>query len=360
LTEATKALLSYVTLQTDDVMSHQKEKTGIREIARLAGVSTATVSRALNNPQSVSEELRQRIRSVVDQAGYVPHGMARALSSNRTRTIGAIIPTIDNAMFARGIEALQKYLSSRGYMLILATNGYDVDVELEQARNLVSRGVDGLILRGDCHHPALRDLLVSRDIPSINVGVYHPNGDSASIGVDNEAAAHRAMMHLISLGHKKIGVVSALQRNNDRASARIRGFRRALTENGLDLPISWHIEVRYTLDDAREAARQLLSEDNSPTAIACGNDVLAYGVMLEAERRGLQVPRDLSVVGFDDLDWSRHLRPALTTLHVPTDITWKGAGEYLLARLDGHKVPNHYEIDYSLIVRESTGTPYDK
>jgi hypothetical protein len=177
LTEATKALLSYVTLQTDDVMSHQKEKTGIREIARLAGVSTATVSRALNNPQSVSEELRQRIRSVVDQAGYVPHGMARALSSNRTRTIGAIIPTIDNAMFARGIEALQKYLSSRGYMLILATNGYDVDVELEQARNLVSRGVDGLILRGDCHHPALRDLLVSRDIPSINVGVYHPNDD---------------------------------------------------------------------------------------------------------------------------------------------------------------------------------------
>ncbi|MEO9339846.1 LacI family DNA-binding transcriptional regulator [Mesorhizobium sp. SB112] len=334
-----------------------KEKTGIRAVAKLSGVSTATVSRALNNPHSVSEDLRSRIQRVIDETGYVPHGMARALSSNRTRTIGAIIPTIDNAMFARGIESLQKFLSSRGYMLILSTNGYDIDVELEQARNLISRGVDGLILRGDCHHQALRDLLATRDVPFINVGIYNPNQPHPSIGVDNEAAAHRAMMHLIEIGHRRIGVVSALQRNNDRASARIRGFRRALAEHGLNLPEAWHVEVRYTLDDAREAARQILTGQNVPTAIACGNDVLAYGVMLEAERRGLTVPSDLSVVGFDDLEWSRHLRPALTTLHVPTDLTWKGAGEYILARLDGHRVPTHYEVDYALVVRESTAPP---
>lgn len=338
-------------------MTNEKEKTGIRAVAKLSGVSTATVSRALNNPHSVSEDLRSRIQRVIDETGYVPHGMARALSSNRTRTIGAIIPTIDNAMFARGIESLQKFLSSRGYMLILSTNGYDIDVELEQARNLLSRGVDGLILRGDCHHQALRDLLAARDVPFINVGIYNPNQPHASIGVDNEAAAHRAMMHLIEIGHRRIGVVGALQRNNDRASARMRGFRRALAENGLDLPEAWHIEVRYTLDDAREAARQLLTGRNVPTAIACGNDVLAYGVMLEAERKGLKVPSDLSVVGFDDLEWSRHLRPALTTLHVPTDLTWKGAGEYILARLDGHKVPTHYEVDYALVIRESTAPP---
>ncbi|MBU1314511.1 MAG: LacI family DNA-binding transcriptional regulator [Alphaproteobacteria bacterium] len=338
-------------------MNDEREKTGIRTVARLSGFSTATVSRALNNPQSVSEETRTRIQAVIEETGYVPHGMARALSSNRTRTIGAIIPTIDNAMFARGIESLQKYLSSRGYMLILSTNGYDIDVELEQARNLIGRGVDGLILRGDCHHQALRDLLAARAVPFINVGIYNPSQPYASIGVDNEAAAHRAMMHLIEIGHRRIGVVSALQRNNDRASARIRGFKRALAENGLDLPVEWHVEVRYTLDDAREAARQILTGIHVPTAIACGNDVLAYGVMLEAERRGLNVPTDLSVVGFDDLEWSRHLRPALTTLHVPTDLTWKGAGEYLLARLEGHRVPNHYEVDYSLVVRESTASP---
>lgn len=341
-------------------MNEKLEKTGIRTVAKLSGFSTATVSRALNNPQSVSEETRARIQAVIEETGYVPHGMARALSSNRTRTIGAIIPTIDNAMFARGIESLQKYLSSRGYMLILSTNGYDIDVELEQARNLIGRGVDGLILRGDCHHQALRDLLVTREIPFINVGIYNPAQPNASIGVDNEAAAHRAMLHLIEIGHSRIGVVSALQRNNDRASARIRGFKRALSENGLDLPAEWHVEVRYTLDDAREAARQILTCRDVPTAIACGNDVLAYGVMLEAERRGLSVPTDLSVVGFDDLEWSRHLRPALTTLHIPTDLTWKGAGEYILARLEGHRVPNHYEVDYSLVIRESTAPPHQK
>lgn len=338
-------------------MGGGKARTGIRAVATLAGVSTATVSRALNNPESVSEELRARIQSVVDATGYVPHGMARALSSNRTRTLGAIIPTIDNAMFARGIESLQKFLSSQGYMLILATNAYDIDVELEQARNLVSRGIDGLILRGDCHHQALRDLLAQREIPFINVGIYNPTSSSPSIGVDNEAAAHRAMMHLIALGHRHIGIVSALQRNNDRASARVRGFRRALAENGLDLPAAWHVEVRYTLDDAREAARQILTAAERPSAIVCGNDVLAYGVMLEAERRGLRVPQDLSVVGFDDLEWSRHLRPALTTLHVPTDLTWRGAGEYILARIAGHRVPNHYEVDFSLVMRESTAPP---
>ncbi|EHK79319.1 transcriptional regulator [Sinorhizobium meliloti CCNWSX0020] len=150
---------------------------------------------------------------------------------------------------------------------------------------------------------------MARDIPFINVGIYNPSQPHASIGVDNEAAAHRAMMHLIEIGHRRIGVVSALQRNNDRASARIRGFKRALAENGLDLPAEWHVEVRYTLDDAREAARQILTRNHVPTAIACGNDVLAYGVMLEAEGRGLSVPTDLSVVGFDDLEWSRHLRP---------------------------------------------------
>ena len=152
----------------------------------------------------------------------------------------------------------------------------------------------------------------------------------------------------------RIGIVSALQRNNDRASARVAGFRRALAENGIELPSQWHVEVPYTLDDAREAARYLLSLEDRPTAVVCGNDVIAYGVLLEAERSGFSVPRDLSVVGFDDLDWSRHLRPSLTTIHVPTGETWQRAGEYLVRQLAGEQTIMHHEIDYSLVVREST------
>jgi LacI family transcriptional regulator len=242
-------------------------------------------------------------------------------------------------------------------MLFLTTSGYDLDAELEQARNLIGRGVDGLVLRGDCHHDALRKMLADNSVPFINVGIYRPDRPYPCVGTDNAAAAYRAAAHVVELGHVRIGVVSALQRNNDRASARVAGFRRALAEGGIDLPEKWHVEVPYTLDDAREAARYLLSLDDRPTAVVCGNDVIAYGVLLEAERSGFAVPRDLSVVGFDDLDWSRHLRPSLTTIHVPTGETWQRAGEYLVRRLAGEQTIMHHEIDYSLVVRESTAPP---
>lgn len=337
--------------------SDKSSKQGIRAVAAAAGVSTATVSRALNNPDSVSAILRARITQAVERVGYIPHAPARTLASRRSRTLGAIVPTIDNTMFARGIGSLQKYLSSVGYMLLLTTSGYDLDVELEQARNLISRGVDGLVLRGDAHHDSLRKLLADNDTPFVNVGVYRPDRPYPCVGANNEAAAHRAATHLIELGHVRIGIVSALQRNNDRASARVAGFHRAFAEHGIAIVPQWHVEVPYTLDDAREAARYLLGLKDRPTAVVCGNDVIAYGVLLEAERCGFSVPRDLSVVGFDDLEWSRHLRPSLTTIQVPTEFTWQRAGEYLVRRLAGEQTIMHHEVDYSLIVRESTAPP---
>lgn len=172
-----------------------------------------------------------------------------------------------------------------------------------------------------------------------------------------DVARARGVDDVDGVGGLPVQLVSALQRNNDRASARVAGFRRALTENGLELPSQWHVEVPYTLDDAREAARYLLGLEDRPTAVVCGNDVIAYGVLLEAERSGFSMPRDLSVVGFDDLDWSRHLRPSLTTIHVPTGETWQRAGEYLVRSLAGEQTIMHREIDFSLVVRESTAAP---
>lgn len=328
---------------------------GIRDVAREAGVSTATVSRAINTPDSVRPELRARIDAATQALGYIPDAAARALSSRRTRTIGAVIPTVDNAMFARGVEALQRYLSLKGYLLLLATSGYDPEVEQHQAQNMLSRGIDGLILRGDVHTEGLRRMLAVQRIPFVNVGVYHPDKPYASVGADNEAAAWRACRHLLELGHRRIGMVAALAQHNDRASARVQGVRRALKDAGLDLPGKWLLEVPYRLDDARQAARGLLTQTDRPTALVCGNDVIAYGVLLEAERRGLSVPRDLSVMGFDDLEWSRHLRPSLTTMHLPTDEVWSRAGEYLVNTLGGQPTTLHYEVEASLVVRESTG-----
>lgn len=333
--------------------------TGIRDVARRVGVSTASVSRTLNNPDSVSAGLRVRIDAAVAELGYIPDAAARALSSRRTRTIGAIVPTVDNAMFARGIEALQTYLSPQGYLLLLSTSGYDPQIEARQAQNMASRGVDGLVLRGDTHTDGLRRLLAAQRIPFVNVGVYHPDKPYASVGCNNEAAAYRACRYLVELGHTRIGMVAAITRNNDRATARVAGVRRALAQSGLTLRPDWYTEVPYHLDDARQGARRLLArpQQDWPTALVCGNDVLAYGVLLEAERRGLRVPEDLSVMGFDDLEWSRHLRPSLTTMHVPTDLAWTRAGEYLVESLSGRQAALHHEVDVALVVRESTGKP---
>lgn len=328
---------------------------GIRDVAKQAGVSTATVSRALNRPESVSVDLRARIDRAVRELGYIPDAAARALSSRKTLTIGAIVPTIDNAMFARGIEALQRYLSLRGYLLLLATNDYDPETEYRQAQNMINRGIDGLILRGDVHTEALRRLLATQRIPFINAGVYHPDKPYPCVGANNEFAGWRACRYLLELGHREIGMVAALSRHNDRATARVAGVRRALEEHDLRLDPRWYVEVPYHLDDARQAARTLLLQEHRPSALVCGNDVIAYGVMLEAERRGLRIPRDLSVIGFDDLEWSRHLRPSLSTIHLPTDEVWTRAGEYVVNVLSGRTAVTHYEVDVSLVVRESTG-----
>lgn len=338
----------------------QTRGVGIRAVAERAGVSTATVSRSLNSPNSVSPELRARIAGIIEELGYIPDASARALSARRTRTIGAIIPTVDNAMFAQGLQSLQTYLASKDYLLLLSTNEYDLDVELKQARNLVSRGIDGLILRGDCHHDELRRLLASQRISFVNVGVYEPEKPYASIGVDNAGAGRTIARHLVGLGHRKIGMVAAMQRNNDRAQARVRGVLEVLDEAGIAPSPQWMVQVNYKLDEARAAGRQLLSLEDRPTAIVCGNDVIAYGVLLEAGKLGIDVPSQVSVAGFDDLEWSRHLRPSLTTIHMPTDEIWRRAGEYLVQTLAGIPALMHHEVDFSLIVRESTSLPPEK
>jgi LacI family transcriptional regulator len=330
---------------------------GIRAVAERAGVSTATVSRALNNPRAVSAELRARIAAIIEEVGYIPDASARALTVRRTRTIGAIIPTVDNAMFAQGLQALQSYLASQDYLLLLATNEYDLDIELKQARNLVSRGIDGLILRGDCHHDQLRKLLAFQQIPFVNVGVYEPDKPYPSIGVDNARAGRTITRHLVELGHRRIAMVAAMQRNNDRAQARLRGVLEVLGEAGCPPRPEWIVQVNYKLDEARAAARHLLALPERPTAVVCGNDVIAYGVLLEADKLGFAVPEQVSVVGFDDLEWSRHLRPSLTTIHMPTVEIWRRAGEYLVQTLAGIPAVKHHEVDFSLVVRESTAPP---
>jgi LacI family transcriptional regulator len=327
----------------------------IEDVASAAGVSTATVSRALNQPGSVREVLRQRVAEAVVRLGYVPHAGARALMLRRSGTVGAVFPTIDNAIFAKAIEALQRRLTDAGLQLLIATSGYDPHTEAMQAMNLVTRGADALALCGVGQSPPLLSFLRQRALPTVHVMTYPPPPDMVCVGFDNARAIAQAVRYLLQLGHRRIAMLAGMTRYNDRASARVSGVRRALQDAELDLPAPYLVERKYALAEARDGFRALMAAEPAPTAVLCGNDVLAFGALLEARKMGIAVPEALSIVGFDDLEMARHIYPALTTLHVPTEAMWSAAAEQLVAALEQRPPPTTTELEVELVVRESTG-----
>lgn len=327
----------------------------LADVAEEAGVSTATVSRVLNQPDIVSEALKEKVGAAVARLGYLPHAGARALMLKRSGTVGAVFPTVDNAIFASAINALQRRLAASDVQLLLATSGYDAQEEMRQAINLVTRGADGLALCGNCQPPELMRFLRQRGVPSVHVMVQDLSGESVSVGFDNAAATRRVVEYLISLGHRRIAMLAGATQYNDRAAQRVEGVRAALAEAGLDFPAARLVERNYAISDARSGMRELLASRQAPTAVVCGNDVLAFGALLEAQALGLRIPEDLSIVGFDDLEMARHLQPPLTTVQVPTELMWSTAGERLLQSLSGNTPVARTEIEVSLVVRGSTG-----
>lgn len=326
----------------------------VQDVARAAGVSTATVSRALNQPDSVRPALREKVLAAVARLGYVAHAGARALSLRRSGTVGVVVPTVDNAIFASGLQAFQRRLSAAGQVVLLAFSDYDPAQELTQVQALLARGVDALALTGLSQQPELLALLARRGLPWVHTGIFPAPPGSACVGFRNRVAIGRAVQYLLDLGHRRIAMLAGVTAHNDRAAERVAGVREALAAAGLQLPARWLAEAPYTVQAAREATRALL-QGPAPTALLCGNDVLAFGALLECAAAGIEVPAALSVVGFDDLDLARQWRPTLTTLHVPTERMWTLAADYLLGRLDGSVAePVQQELQVELVVREST------
>ncbi len=330
----------------------------IEDVARAAAVSTATVSRVLNTPDAVREPLRLRVLAAVAKLGYVPHAGARALKLQRSGTVGAVFPTIDNAIFAKAIDALQLRLAQAGLHLLIASSGYDPDTEAQQAINLVTHGADALVLCGVGQRPALLQVLRQRGLPTVHA-MSHPapaqRAGMVCVGFDNARAMGQAVRYLLDLGHRRIAMLAGLARHNDRASARIAGVRQALKAAGLALAPQHLVERAYSLEQAREGFRLLMASKPTPTAIVCGNDVLALGALLEAQKLGIAVPAQLSIVGFDDLELSRHVQPALTTLHVPSETLWRTVAERVIAALEQRPVQAATELQVELVVRESSG-----
>jgi LacI family transcriptional regulator len=326
----------------------------LKEVAQRAGVSIATVSRALSRPDMVDDETLALVKRAAADLGYIPVGAARALVSGRSRTIGAIVPTLDHAIFARAIHAMQTTLDAAGYQLLVASHEYSPMSETAAIRAILSRGVDALMLVGADHLDETWSLLTTAPVPVLLTWSFDER--LPCIGFDNALAGRLAAEHLLSLGHREFGVISGTRRANDRARLRIEGVRGALHERGLSLPEGRVSEQPFTFAGGRAGLAELFANGKPPSAIIGGNDLLAAGAVFEAQARGMHVPRDLSVVGIDNLEISQHVTPALTTVHLPTARLGTEAAQYLLARLQGRARPDRVALPIELIVRESTAS----
>lgn len=328
----------------------------LKSIAAAGGISSATLSRVLNHPEKVRPDLRARAMALLAEAGYVPHGAARSLASRKTRTMGAIIPTVDSALFAKLVDGMQQAIHEHGYQLLLASTNYSPAREAGEVRALIERGVDAMMLVGRSRDPELYELLHSKGIPFVTTCHYDAADPWPMVGWDNAAAAQRIADYLLDIGHRRLGVIAGISKDNDRAADRVAGFTRALTRRGIELPPQYVIERPYTVPEARRAMATLLRLPEPPTAVMCGNDILAYGALQECLWQNLRVPEQISITGFDNIEMAAHCRPGITTLNVPAFELGQRAANILLAA-DADTPPENVCIELELIVRDTTAPP---
>lgn len=330
---------------------------GVEDVARLSNVSPTTVSRALSQPWMVKERTLRRVLEAVEKLGYVADGAARALKSRRSMTVGAVIPSLENAIFATTTDALQRVLDKSGYALLLATSWYDVDTEVALTRKMIERGVDALVLVGTQHRPETFGLLARFDLPYVLTWAFDSSGQLPCVGFDHRAATRKVASHLLELGHREFGIVCTPIRDNERARERLAGVIDRLGAAGITVPPERIVEQPFSYSAGKEAFRTLMRDPFRPTAVICLNDVLAIGAVSAAYEMDISVPQEVSITGCEDLEVAASVPPGLTTVRYPTSEMGVHAGQYLLARLQDLPVQAPVVFPTELIVRGTTAPP---
>jgi LacI family transcriptional regulator len=333
--------------------SATSRKSTLLDVAKLSKVSRATAARALTHPYMLSQDTLVAVNKAIQQLGYMPDASARALASGRSGMVGAIVPTLDNSVFARAIHQLQIGLSDGGLQLVVAAHEYSPTVEAQAIRTLLSRGIDALVLVGAERPPETWELLRTSRTSVIITYTFHEDFDS--IGFDNDRAGYLAARHLLELGHRDFGFICGPLRANDRMAGRIRGASTALTEAGLELRRSHVSEQAFSLSGGKLGVHDLMSLGKPPTALICGNDLLAAGAVFELVSRGLRVPADISVVGMENLEITMFTQPNLTSVQLPTKDIGIETARHILAMLRGEPTQRRVELEVTLVQRHSSG-----
>lgn len=341
---------------TEKMRRTNSSRPKLTDVAKLAGVSLGSASRALNDPTSVKPKTLEAVRAAAEQLSYVPDGSARSLALRRSHTIGAVLPTINNPVYADFVQALQHSLSRAGYSLICSAHDYDRAEEVLLVDRLMERGVDGLVLVGTDHDDALTAKIQRAGIPYLFTWSTDEHVGGTCLGFSNRRAMQQITRHLTDLGHRHFAVLSGDTRHNERARARLAGIEDVLQLAGVTLSPDRIIYSNFTIDAGREGLRAAAALDPRPTALMCTTDLLAAGAMVEAAALGIRVPDDLSITGFDDIAYASLLSPPLTTVHVPTLELGRQAGAAILRAVRGESMESQ-QLAGELVVRQSSAPP---
>lgn len=332
------------------------------DVARRAGVSRATVSHVVNRRTGddvrISAETRQRVLDVVAELGYLPDARAVALRSGNTRTIGAIIPDIRNPHFWEYADGIEKEAHARGYRILISSTSPSPEHESDTLKDLTQRRIDGLILQGSFpleYSEVNKTLsrLIKRQLPIVKIGEPADNIDS--VWSDYRSVTVEVMEYLIGLGHQRIGLIYGVAAYVS-AQDRLEPYKDCLRNAGLPVDDALIAHCGPTIEDAYQAATQLLQMRQRPTAIVAINDMLAFGVLRAAGDLGLSIPDALSVISYDDIPMAKYLNPRLTTVSKDAVKFGKESVRLLLARIEDPNRPiERVNMPIRLIKRESTG-----
>ena len=320
----------------------RKGAPGIVEVAARAGVSIATVSRTFSQPDMVRAPTRMRIEKAADELGYIRNRAAGALHNRVSGTLGLVVPTIDNAIFAELIEAFSARLRDFDRTMLIAAHGYDLDLEVAIVRSLLERRIDGIALVGFDHAAVSMNMLQQRDVPVISVWNFRESTDIPCVGADNAAAARTVIRHVLDLGHRDIALLFPDVSSNDRARDRMNGVLQELRLADVTTAPDRLISCPYDIGEAKRLVRELVSGARRPTAIVCGNDIIAHGAFYACYAEGVRIPDDISIVGIGDFRGSAHLEPGLTTIRLPARRIGNIAADSLVQMSDTGLLPNPF------------------
>jgi DNA-binding LacI/PurR family transcriptional regulator len=335
-------------------------KTRIKDVAREAGVSIATVSHVINNTRAVSETTRQRVMRAIEECNYYPNANARSLASGRSHTLGLLISDISNPFFPDLVKSIETIAFEKGYDVILSNTDYDAERTVNYVRRFIERKVAGVALMTSELDIGLIEELARFHVPVVFLDLGSAGICMSNLVVDYEAGIEESIQHLVSLGHRKIAYIGGPRRLRS-AARRHQAFCDSMARHlpGSKSLMMYEEDFRFT--GGRHAAGEMLNSSELPTAVIVANDMMALGVIEEFRERGIHVPDDISIVGFDDIAFAALSSPPLTTICLPRTELGREAVEALLATIEHPdwqgveiKIPTH------LVLRDSTGPPADR